>query len=1021
MPLLDYTPRFTVDQAAAFAKTHYGMDAGATPLAGERDQNFLLTASNGDRFVIKIANAKEDLSLLAAQNRVLDHLAGKVDFCPRVVPTITGDGMAEVETPAGVRHAIRLVTFMPGRPMARVRRHSDALLSDLGRCLGQMDQALVGFDHPGCHRDFHWDLARAADVVNRHRPLVTDPVFSGLVDRLAGAFDRHVVPVLPDLRSSVIHNDANDYNVIVGGGEDLYGRNQQVTGVIDFGDMVFSHTVNNLAITIAYAVLDKPDPMAAAVQVAAGYHGAFPLTEPEIAVLFHLICLRLCVSACMAAHNRAQRPDDPYLGISQAPIRNTLPRLTKIHPRFAEACFRHACGLDPVPAATSVGRWLEDRAGTFAPVLGMNLAETPVTVFDLGIGSPLVSGDPDARTEPDLTRRLTVDLQAADAVVGVGRYDEARMIYTSPAFAAKDGEAGEPRTVHLGLDLFAPAGTPVHAPLAGVAHAAADNNAPQDYGPVVILTHRTDAGETFHTLYGHLGRESLDGIEPGQAIEKGERIGTVGAATVNGGWTPHLHFQVIVDGLDMDCDFPGVARASERSVWTRFSPDPKPILGIPEDRFPPPAPTRDETLAARRRLIGKSLSIGYRNPVKVARGWRQYLFDDTGRRYLDAYNNVPHVGHCHPHVVAAAARQMSVLNTNTRYLHDFINQYAERLCATMPDPLNVCFFVNSASEGNELALRLARSHTESKDLIVLEAAYHGHTTSLIDISPYKHDGPGGGGAPDWVHTAPVADLYRGAYKADDPDAADKYALAVQDILDDLDRQGRGLAGFIAESYPSVGGQIILPDGYLADVYRRVRRAGGLCIADEVQTGYGRTGTHFYAFDAQGVVPDIVVLGKPIGNGHPISAVVTTTAIADTFNNGMEFFSTFGGNTVSCAVGMAVLDVLEAEDLQSNALRSGKRILDGMRRLKERYPVVGDVRGSGLFLGMELVRDPTTLEPAGDEAAFVADRMRDHGILLGTDGPFHNVVKIRPPMPFCPDDADHLVATLEKIMAEDFAL
>jgi 4-aminobutyrate aminotransferase-like enzyme len=302
-------------------------------------------------------------------------------------------------------------------------------------------------------------------------------------------------------------------------------------------------------------------------------------------------------------------------------------------------------------------------------------------------------------------------------------------------------------------------------------------------------------------------------------------------------------------------------------------------------------------------------------------------------------------------------------------------------------------------------------------MIVLEAAYHGNTTGLIDLSPYKHAGPGGTGAPDWVHAAPIADVYRGAFKATDPDAGAKYARHVGEMVDALQERGRGMAGFIAETCPSVGGQIVFPPGYLADVYRYVRAAGGLCIADEVQTGLGRMGTSFWAFEDQNVVPDIVVLGKPLGNGHPIGAVITTPEIAASFANGMEFFSTFGGNTVSCAIGLAVLDVLRDEALQAHALRVGERMLAGLRALADRFELIGDVRGSGLFLGVELVRDRGTLEPAGMEASFVANRLRESGILLGTDGPHHNVVKIRPPMPFGIADADLLVGALERVLAE----
>ena len=397
-------------------------------------------------------------------------------------------------------------------------------------------------------------------------------------------------------------------------------------------------------------------------------------------------------------------------------------------------------------------------------------------------------------------------------------------------------------------------------------------------------------------------------------------------------------------------------------------------------------------LEERRRLLGRNLSVAYEKPLNIVRGEMQYLFDDEGRRYLDAYNNVAHVGHCHPKVVAAGQQQMALLNTNTRYLNDLIIRYAERLSATLPDPLSVCYFVNSGSEANELALRLARAHTKARDMIVLEHAYHGNTTTLIDISPYKHDGPGGDGPPAGVHKAPLP-----ASKDD--------AQIVADLATQLKHR---LCGFIAESMPSVAGQIVLPDGYLENVYNAVRVAGGVCIADEVQTGLGRIGTDFWAFEKYGVVPDIVVLGKPIGNGHPIGAVITTPEIAESFDNGMEFFSTFGGNNVSCAIGLAVLEVVEEEKLQSHALQVGERLISGLRDLQQRYDIISDVRGSGLFLGVELRNGNA---PATVEANEIVNRMREQGILLGADGPFHNVLKIRPPMPFSHADADLLISTL----------
>jgi len=398
-------------------------------------------------------------------------------------------------------------------------------------------------------------------------------------------------------------------------------------------------------------------------------------------------------------------------------------------------------------------------------------------------------------------------------------------------------------------------------------------------------------------------------------------------------------------------------------------------------------------IEARDRLLGRNLSVAYEKPLNIVRGAMQYLYDDEGRRYLDAYNNVAHVGHCHPRVVGAGQQQMELLNTNTRYLSDLILEYAEKLAGTLPDPLNVCFFVNSGSEANELALRLARAHTKARDLIVLEHAYHGNTTTLIAISPYKHDGPGGEGPPSWVHKAPLPTTQEDA----------------QHVVDLIGKTQ--LCGFIAESMPSVAGQIIFPDGYLARVYEAVRTAGGVCIADEVQTGYGRIGTHFYAFEKYGVVPDIVVLGKPIGNGHPIGAVITTRAIADSFANGMEFFSTFGGNNVSCAIGLKVLEVVQEEKLQAHALEVGERLLTGLRALQQQHVRIRDVRGSGFFIGVELTSDAS-------EASRVVNQMRERGILLGTDGPHHNVLKIRPPMPFSEENAEELIASLRETLGLD---
>ncbi|XP_008434063.1 ethanolamine-phosphate phospho-lyase isoform X2 [Poecilia reticulata] len=400
---------------------------------------------------------------------------------------------------------------------------------------------------------------------------------------------------------------------------------------------------------------------------------------------------------------------------------------------------------------------------------------------------------------------------------------------------------------------------------------------------------------------------------------------------------------------------------------------------------------KKKTIDLRKKHIGPSCKIFFsHDPIKIVKAKGQYMYDENGQRYLDCINNVAHVGHCHPDVVKAGAEQMGLLNTNTRFLHDNLVLYAQRLQATLPDKLSVCYFVNSGSEANDLALRLAWQFTGNKDIITLENAYHGHVSSLIDISPYKFHQLSDAEQSQFVHVAPSPDVYRGKYRADRPDAAAAYADEVKDIIEKVHIKGHKIAAFIAESLQSCGGQVIPPVGYFQQVAEHVRKAGGVFIADEVQVGFGRVGSRFWAFQLQGddFVPDIVTMGKPIGNGHPMSCVVTTREVAEAFlSSGMEYFNTFGGNPVSCAVGLAVLDVIEKEDLQGNALRVGQYLTNVLEKQKEKHPLIGDIR------------------------------LKEQHVLLSADGPHRNVLKFKPPLCFTTEDADLVVEKLDPILTE----
>jgi 4-aminobutyrate aminotransferase-like enzyme/Ser/Thr protein kinase RdoA (MazF antagonist) len=1014
MPEARTAPPLAPSDASRIALDLYGLEASARSLPGEYDDNFHLLGPDSREFVLKLMHPSREESFVDMQCRALAHLDRRAPHLalPRVIPTTAGQLFSRVTTQDGSRRVVWLLTFLPGMTLAEAKPHSSGLLASLGALLAEIDTALLDFSHPAATRELKWDVSRSLRA-REYLSYIHDPQRRALAEQFLNLFETEALPLFSHLRRSVIYGDANDHNALV---SPPWPQPRRVLSVIDFGDMHVGCTVAEPAVAAAYAILGHERPLLAASAVISSYHKIFPLREEEVAAFYPMLCARLAVSVINSAHRQSLVPDDPYVSVSEGPAWQSLERLAKIHPRLAHYTFRAACGFPAYPRAEEIRQWLTRSSA--APIIPANLREGKCVILDLSVGSTFLGADPSRFAEPVATAGIQSVLRAANVSVAIGSYNEPRPFYSSPQFSSGQNPTNERRTIHLGLDLFTSPRTPIAAPFDATIHAFEDNRSPLDYGPVVILRHETSDGLAFFTLYGHLSRESLTSLRVGDPIARGQSFASIGDASENGGWPPHLHFQIILDLLDLSTDFQGVGFPSQRGVFTTLSPDPNLILGIPEHCFPPVTPNPDETLSARKNLLGANLSVSYERPLKIVRGWRQYLYDEIGRAYLDVYNNVPLVGHSHPRVVAAAQQQLALLNINTRYLHDNILRYAERLTALLPSPLKVCYFLNSGSEANELALRLARTHTNREDIIVLEHAYHGHTSALIDISPYKFNGPGGHGQRPWVHVAPVADDYRGPYRRGEFDLGKKYASHVEQILCTMKRIGRGIAAYIAESLPSVAGQIVFPPNYLAEVYKHLRAAGAVCIADEVQVGFGRLGTHFWGFETQGVVPDIVVLGKPIGNAFPLAAVITTNEIAASFNNGMEFFSTFGGNPVACAAGLAVLDVLRDENLQHNALEVGMRWLAQLRELQETHALIGDVRGSGLFLGIDLVNDRSTRAPATEQAAYVLNRLRERGILAGTDGPDHNVIKLRPPLIFSDFDADLFTATLDEILRED---
>ena len=762
---------FTIGTIENWVANYYGIEVKASVLNGYDELNFLLVEKSGKKNILKVSNSSHDYFFLEAQVKILQHLA-KTDIAAQF-QTYTLNKKGETLTEIIVdeqTYCIRILSFLEGSFWVETPTKNNALFENLGTFLGKMDKSLQSFKHPGMHRHYTWDISTARDA-NYKMSYIKDAAKKRIADYFMLQFETEVLPTFSSYRQAYTHNDANDYNVLVEG--------DAIAGLIDFGDMVYTALINNVAVASTYAMLHQSDPLAAAILVVKGYHSAYALEEKELSILYYLIAARLCISVTQSAYNGSLETNNEHHFITEKPAWDLLSYLITLNPIKAENAFRLAC----------------------------------------------------------------------------------------------------------------------------------------NYSSII------DANENYTNL---------------------------------------------------------------------------------------------ET--KRNEHIGRNLSISYEKHLKIDKAALQYLYDDKGNTYIDCVNNVSHIGHCHPSVVRVMQKQIASLNTNTRYLNNHLIQYAEKLTASLPAGLNVCYFTNSGSEANDLAIRISRHFTKQKDIIVLDHAYHGTSTATIEMSPYKFDREGGMGQMPWIHKAMNPDLYRGPYTYEDASAGGKYAMDVKNIIDRLAKENKKPAAYICETLLGVGGQMPLPPNYLKEVYKHVKAAGGICIADEVQVGFGRVGSHFWGFELQDVVPDMVVMGKPIGNGHPLAAVIVTEAIANSFNNGIEYFNTYGGNPVSMATGLAVLDVIEKEGLQENALQVGNYLLEGMRALMDTHSIIGDVRGSGLFIGVELVKDRITKEPATEAIKLAVERMKDKGFLMGVDGPYNNVFKIKPPIIFSMQNAKDLLANLDTVLA-----
>jgi 4-aminobutyrate aminotransferase-like enzyme/Ser/Thr protein kinase RdoA (MazF antagonist) len=981
----------------------YNIKAIVNPLAGEVDYNFKVI-SDENTYLLKICRPDVNEQEVEFQVALLDHLQNKelLFEVPKIIDTINGDKYF-VQDFDNKKCIVRLHSWVSGIMLDDINPRTKDLYFSWGATCGTLSKSLSSFDHPGAHRFDKWNPIESL-YSKKYYDYFENVSQKELANYFWKVFEEHVIPVVGELRCSVNYSDAHEQNLLL---TDDYRR---VSGVIDFGDAIYAPTISELAIACAYAGMYAEDPIEVMSLVVKGYHSQYTLEEKEIAILLPLIFGRLMITTANAAYNIHQYPENKYLQVSSKPAWDLLKKLRSVNLNFAWYYFRFACGLEAHPFRSSWDQWFNKHAESLKSPI--DLSNHNVMSINLSVGSLDLGNNSNFKSIDVFERRIKRILEDENSTLGIGGYKEIRPFYTTDSYKTEGNNGPRWRTMHLGTDYWTNAGESVFAIADGEVYSIKNNDNYCDYGPTIIIKHRIDNGDAYYTLYGHLSISSLTMVAVGDEVKAGSKIAEIGNGDVNGKWPPHLHFQVMLDMLDNEGDFPGVCYVSEAKIWTSICPSISKEVEIEAE----PLGLVKKLITDRRHILGKSLSISYEEPLHIVRGYKQYLYDINGRRFLDMVNNVAHVGHEHPRIVKAATRQIALLNTNTRYINENITKYAEMLLSKCPEGLEVVYFVNSGSEANELAMRMAKVFSGEKDMIAIESGYHGNTGATVDISSYKFDGKGGQGAPEYTSIVKMPDIYRGSFK-DNMGAASYYTELIREAIEILKKKGRNVAGFIAESILSCGGQIMLPDNYLKEAYRIIRKEGGLCIADEVQVGFGRVGSSYWGFELQNVVPDIITCGKPIGNGHPLGAVITTRKVADVFANGMEYFNTYGGNPVSCAIGYEILNVIDDEKLMENAQSVGNHLLKRLKDLKSKHKLIGDVRGIGLFCGIELVRDRDTLEPANTEATYIVNRMRKQGILLSTDGPLYNVIKMKPPMCFTISNVEEMISRLDKILYE----
>jgi 4-aminobutyrate aminotransferase-like enzyme/Ser/Thr protein kinase RdoA (MazF antagonist) len=957
-------PHVSAEQAAQLLATYYGLGGTLKALGSHQDCNFLLDTGDERRYVLKICHGDYSSSELHAQHAALRHLgAGSAVRAPAVLCANSGDDVLSLVLDGQAVH-VRVLEFIDGQSLAHVAHLSYEVVTGLAELCAQVDVALAGFAHPGLERVLQWDPRHAYTLIQHLLPVIKNAAERACIADAANEAHARLLPLIPSLPVQAIHMDITEYNVVWK--RDVRAQ-WQLQGLIDFGDLVRTWRVADLSVTCA-ALLHhaEGDPLFILAAIRA-YHAINPLQHQELKALWPLIVARSAVLVLSSEQQAHIEPGNRYIQANLESEWNIFDVATSVPMALMEAAILQAVDECTPP--------IEDER--FQPLLP-SLKHHAFTLIDLGVLSEHFHAGNWEQSGVD-ERLLKEVAQAQSAGLAASRYGEYRLSRT-----LRD-DVREPDTFALHVELQIPYGTRLHAPFAGTLRLTAD--------AALVLEGETSSLR----LWG-----VKSDFASGTVLAVGDVMGEGGGSLI------------VQRCIDPQLSPPLFTTPSRAHAWRALCPSPKAMLGFDCD-----APALDDSarlLARRDASFARSQKHYYQAPPQIERGWRNHLIDMQGRSYLDMLNNVAVLGHGHPRMAQVAARQWSLLNTNSRFHYAAIAEFSERLLKLAPEGMDRVFLVNSGTEANDLAIRLAWAYSGGKDVLSVLEAYHGWSVATDAISTSIADNPQAlSTRPDWVHPVVAPNMYRG--QARGLDCAPFYIRSVDAHLARLAEQGRQVAGFICEPVYGNAGGISLPPGYLQQVYQKVRAQGGVCIADEVQVGYGRLGHYFWGFEEQGVVPDIISMAKGMGNGHPLGAVITRREIAEALEAEGYFFSSSGGSPVSCRIGMAVLDVMEEERLWENAQAVGGHFKARLLALIDKHPLVGAVHGSGFYLGLELVRNRQTLEPATEETAYLCERLRELSIFMQPTGDYLNILKIKPPMVTPHRSVDFFVDNVSKVLSE----